>query len=44
MLDDNLLVGMFVKEVYGPYKYLPWFVYLNWRFLFTRELLFKPYY
>ena len=23
VLDDNLLVGMFTTEVYGPYKYLP---------------------
>ena len=44
MLDDNLLVSMFITEVYGPYKYLPQFIYLNRRFLFTRELLFKPYY
>ena len=44
MLNDNFLVGTFITEVYNPYEYLFWFVYLNRRFLLARELLFKPYY
>ena len=44
MLNDNFLVGTFAMEMYGPYEYLLWFIYLNCRFLFTRELLLKPYY
>ena len=35
---------MFITEVYGPYKYLPQFVYLNRKSLLTQELFFKPHY
>ena len=35
MLDNNLLVAIFTAEMYGPYKYLLWFVYLNRKSLFT---------
>ena len=44
MLDNNLLVGTFTTEVYGPCEYLPWLIYLNCKFLLARELLLKPYY
>ena len=35
MLNDNLLVGTFITEVYGPYEHLLSFVYLNRRFLLS---------
>ena len=44
VLDDNLLVSTSATEVYGPCEHLPWFVCLNRRSLFARELLLVSHY
>ena len=50
VLDDNLLVGTFASEVYGPCKHLPWIrlfeskVFIYTRVITRASLWYKIYY